>query len=221
MGDLQHLIQRISVVTAGRAPVELPSEPAPGRPGCAGATPTALVETLQERLMELRDEGDTEPSLVQVCDADAAREALAAAIAGVPRTELLVPGDPMERRDYRVGITPAVALIAETGSAVLDVPDLAGGWASLAVETHWVCASLGDLEPDLVTFYASLAGRIGGELGRTQVQITGASRTADVEKIIVVPAHGPTRLVVLLADQPVDWDALCREVAGPAQPSTP
>ncbi|MHB8756383.1 MAG: LUD domain-containing protein [Candidatus Acidiferrales bacterium] len=31
--------------------------------------------------------------------------------------------------------------------------------------------------------------------------MTGSSRTADIEKILVLGAHGPRRLVVLLSEQ--------------------
>jgi L-lactate dehydrogenase complex protein LldG len=142
-----------------------------------------------------------------------ARDALREAIAGVPRDQLLLTGDSYERRAYRVGITPAVALIAETGSAVVDVPDLAAAWSSLAVETHWVCACEDDIHPDLVHFYAQLGNRLGGELDRFQVQITGASRTADVEKIVVVPAHGPKQLRLLLSRDRVYWRSVFAELA--------
>ena len=137
-------------------------------------------------------------------------------MAGVPRDQLLLPGDPYERRDYAAGITPAVGVIAETGSVMLDLADLAAAWASLAVDTHWVCASAEDLHADLTGYYGALSGRIGGDLGRVQVQVTGASRTADVEKIVVVPAHGPTRCVLLLSDAPVDWAALWHYVGAAA-----
>ena len=110
------------------------------------------------------------------------------------------------RRDYRVGITATVACVAETGSVVLDVADLDAAWASLAVETHVALATEDRLLPDLIALYATL------DVRGVHVVVTGSSRTADVEKIVVVPAHGPTRLRVLLAAPGTDWNAALQEV---------
>lgn len=208
MGDLARLLDRVRAAVAPLDKPTLPAEPAPGRPGLAGADRETWIATLAARLDELRAPGDTAPGLRRVADASAAAAVLRELIADADRGDVLWPGDRAARRDYRVGITPAVAMIAETGSAVLDLAGIEAAWASLAVDTHVVLAFAGDVVPDLVTFYAGHAPRIGAALGRYQVQVTGASRTADVEKIVVVPAHGPQRLVVVLGDVRVDLTAL-------------
>jgi L-lactate utilization protein LutC len=41
-----------------------------------------------------------------------------------------------------------------------------------------------------------------------QVCITGCSRTADIEKLLVVPAHGPRQVRVILSRTPIDWVSL-------------
>ena len=55
--------------------------------------------------------------------------------------------------------------------------------------------------------------RLGNDLDRVQVQITGASRTADVEKIVVVPAHGPKQLRLLLSRSRVYWRSVLAGLA--------
>jgi L-lactate dehydrogenase complex protein LldG len=37
-----------------------------------------------------------------------------------------------------------------------------------------------------------------GKLPTPYVFVTGPSRTADIEKTVVIPAHGPKRLIVVL-----------------------
>lgn len=196
---------RIRAATATLARVPLPDAPAPGRPGLVDADRATWIRTFAERLDVLRGPGDTEPAVVRCADAAAARAALAACLAGIPRDQQLRPGDRMARRDYRVGITATVACVAETGSVVLDVAGLDAAWASLAVETHVALATEDRLVPDLIALYATLDPR------GVHVVVTGSSRTADVEKIVVVPAHGPTRLRVLLAAPGVDWEPIVRE----------
>ncbi|HPB95453.1 MAG TPA: LUD domain-containing protein, partial [Polyangiaceae bacterium] len=50
--------------------------------------------------------------------------------------------------------------------------------------------------------------RKSGAWGDYQVLVTGPSRTADVEKVLVIPAHGPRKLVVVLCEEPVDLSSL-------------
>ena len=63
---------------------------------------------------------------------------------------------------------------------------------------HIVYAAVSQLVPDLST----ALGRVSQErqLDRSSFAcvISGSSRTADIEKILVQGAHGPRRLVVIL-----------------------
>lgn len=213
MSDLATLLVRVRAATSALPPQELPEGPPEGRPGLSDAGTSERVAWLTERLIELRGEGDDADAVMRVDGEAEARDALREAISGIPRDQLLLQGDHYERRAYRVGVTPAVALIAETGSAIVDVPDLAAAWSSLAVDTHWVCACEEDLHADLVSYYATHAARLGNDLDRVQVQITGASRTADVEKVVVVPAHGPKQFRLLLSRQRVYWRSVLADLA--------
>ncbi len=204
MSGLRELLDRIRGALADSEPLPYPPGEPEGRPGLAGADRETLAVRFSERLDALRGPGDAEPAVIRAPDATAAVAAVRAGLAGIPRAEILLPGDRREARDYRAGVTGAFALVAETGSVQLEVPDRDAAWASLAVETHWVVASEDLLVPDLVTVFAGLAARAGlAALPTNLVQVTGSSRTADVEKIVVVPAHGPTRIRVVLSPEPV------------------
>lgn len=94
-------------------------------------------------------------------------------------------------------ITMAYAGIAETGSLVL----LSG--AATPVTTNFlpdnfVCVlKTGDVLPDMESLWARLA-REGRAMPRSVNLVTGPSRTADVEQIIQMGAHGPRRVHVIL-----------------------
>jgi L-lactate utilization protein LutC len=94
-------------------------------------------------------------------------------------------------------ITLAEALIAQTGS-ILVTASCGGRGASVIAPCHIVYATTAQLVPDL----AAALGRASQEriLERNSFAcvISGSSRTADIEKILVQGAHGPRRLVVIL-----------------------
>ena len=94
-------------------------------------------------------------------------------------------------------VTLAEALIAQTGS-VLVTASCGGRGASVVAPCHIVYATVAQLVPDLATALRSVAQQ--GILDRNSFAcvISGSSRTADIEKILVQGAHGPRRLVVIL-----------------------
>ena len=68
----------------------------------------------------------------------------------------------------------------------------------MAVPVHIVLASIDQLVPDLDAAFARIAERGTAAKNAYLCLITGSSRTADIEKILVMGAHGPKRLVVIL-----------------------
>jgi L-lactate dehydrogenase complex protein LldG len=101
------------------------------------------------------------------------------------------------REASQVTVTLAETLIAQTGSILVSA-SCGGRGASVIAPCHIVYATVAQLVPDLATALA----RIGPErkLDRHSFAcvISGSSRTADIEKILVQGAHGPRRLVVIL-----------------------
>jgi hypothetical protein len=174
-----------------------------------------LVDLFDKRLNELRAPGDAEPAVLYASQADEAVRQVAALCRGVPREDIVfqshAPSGPP--RDFAIGITPAAALIAATGSVVVELASPADAWASLLVDRHVVVADRSQLLPDLPAFYQRLHDRhAADERLPIQICITGCSRTADIEKLLVIPAHGPRQVRVVLCDVPVEWDGVRRVV---------
>lgn len=96
---------------------------------------------------------------------------------------------------------PAYAGVAETGSLCLSSEDAPLGAAFLP-DTLLVVLD----EGDLLATYEDLwrRGRMdwGGTPPSTLVLVAGPSRTADIEQSLVLGAHGPRRLHVLLVGSP-------------------
>lgn len=97
-----------------------------------------------------------------------------------------------------VGITGAFAGIAETGTLMLlsgaDTP----ASVSLLPETHIALLRADQIVPAMEDAWARLRQR-HGSLPRAVNFVSGPSRTADVEQTITVGAHGPRRVLIVLA----------------------
>jgi L-lactate dehydrogenase complex protein LldG len=94
-------------------------------------------------------------------------------------------------------VTLAEALVAQTGS-VLSSSGCGGRGASVVPPVHIVYGGTSQIVPDVTA-----ALRLVNEKGLVEQSsyvglISGSSRTADIEKILVQGAHGPRRLVVIL-----------------------
>ena len=63
---------------------------------------------------------------------------------------------------------------------------------------HIVLARLEQLVPDLEAAFARAYDQGTPSRNSFMGLITGSSRTADIEKLLVVGAHGPRRLVVVV-----------------------
>ena len=97
----------------------------------------------------------------------------------------------------QVSLTLAEALVALTGSIVTSSA-CGGRGASAVPDCHIVYARVEQLVPDLESAMALIKDRGIASANSYVGLITGSSRTADIEKILVLGAHGPRRLVVVL-----------------------
>lgn len=95
-----------------------------------------------------------------------------------------------------ITVTLAELLVAQTGS-VLVSSACGGRGATVAAPIHIVFASTRQIVPDLET---ALARTYEPAAKNSYLcLITGSSRTADIEKILVMGAHGPKRLIIILS----------------------
>jgi L-lactate dehydrogenase complex protein LldG len=109
-------------------------------------------------------------------------------------------GRPAEQSQATV--TLAEALVAQTGSIFVSAA-CGGRAASVVAPVHIVVASIQQLVPDLGAAFARLRERGTVENSSMLCLVTGPSRTADIEKIIVMGAHGPRRVIVILSLEPL------------------
>ncbi len=96
-----------------------------------------------------------------------------------------------------VGITGCFCAIAETGTLMLcSAPDMPAT-VSLLPETHIALVDVARIVPGMEEAFALARAELGA-LPRAVNFVSGPSRTGDIEQTIVLGAHGPYRVHLVL-----------------------
>ena len=101
--------------------------------------------------------------------------------------------------DDAVGITGIFCAIAETGTLVVHSGPDTAATTSLLPETHIAVVPVSRIVPGMEEALALLMLERGA-LPRSVNLISGPSRTGDIEQTIVLGAHGPSRVHLILVD---------------------
>ena len=97
-----------------------------------------------------------------------------------------------------VGLTECEALIAQTGTILVSSIDSGGRALSVLPPHHVVLARRSQMVPDLTAALERAREKFKGNFPSFLSFITGSSRTGDIERILVLGAHGPKKLTILL-----------------------
>ena len=101
--------------------------------------------------------------------------------------------------DDLVGITGAFCVIAETGTLMMLSGEATPGATSLLPETHIAVLPASRIVRGMEDAWALLRAERGATaMPRAVNFISGPSRTADIEQTLVLGAHGPYRVHIVL-----------------------
>ena len=129
---------------------------------------------------------------------------------GHPDTRVMVAGLPCETwsvddgfdkqrlESCDAGLTTCEAIVAQTGSILVSSATNGGRALSILPHVHVVVARADQLVGDLADAFALVRSRHGDSMPSMLSFITGPSRTGDIERILVLGAHGPKELVLIL-----------------------
>src|SRR4051812_28500050 len=99
----------------------------------------------------------------------------------------------------QLSITGAEYLVADIGSILMAAGTQASRQISLLPSTHLVIATPDQIFPNMAELFLRIHEQYGENLpGSALTLITGPSRTADIEKVLIKGVHGPTRLLAIL-----------------------
>jgi L-lactate dehydrogenase complex protein LldG len=99
-----------------------------------------------------------------------------------------------------IGITSCEHLIARTGSILVSSATESGRRLSIYPHIHIVIARVSQIVYDISHALAQLRVKYPNKLPSMISLETGPSRTADIEKTLVLGAHGPKELILFLID---------------------
>lgn len=163
-------------------------------------------------------------TVARVATLDAIPEALAIYLAGqnLPAEITAAPHPLLDKVDWSqrpllklrrgaadgkeaVGLSVSFAAIAETGTLMLASGEDSPSALNFLPDTHVVVLKASSVAGSMEAAWAMLREKYGNVDGATQMPrtvnfITGPSRTGDIEQKIVMGAHGPRRLHILLVE---------------------
>lgn len=103
----------------------------------------------------------------------------------------------------RIGITGCFCAIAETGTLLLTTSPTTPNKTSLLPETHIAILNTSRIVVGMEEAWNLVRTELK-QLPRACSFISGPSRTADIEQTLVIGAHGPYRVHIILVDEPHD-----------------
>lgn len=130
--------------------------------------------------------------------------------AGLPEVQFLGEAidseSPFQRADLKeslaqaeLSITGCEYLLAESGTIVNAAGAQASRQISLLPSMHVVLATPDQIFPNMADLFLGVRHKHGTQLpGSTLTLITGPSRTADIEKVLIKGVHGPTRILLIM-----------------------
>ncbi len=103
-------------------------------------------------------------------------------------------------REIGVSITSCEALIARTGSVLITSATESGRRLSVYAPVHIVIAYTNQLFPEIKDALQHVRNKYNGTMPSLLSITTGPSRTSDIEKTLVLGAHGPKEMFVFLLE---------------------
>jgi len=100
-----------------------------------------------------------------------------------------------------VALTTCEVLVARTGTMVMSAAQPSGRTTSIYAPVHICIAEASQVVYELDEAIQLMKEKYGIHLPSLITFATGPSRTADIEKTLVVGVHGPKEVYCLLADQ--------------------
>jgi L-lactate dehydrogenase complex protein LldG len=195
---------------------QVPAPPVPEVLPRKNPTPAAMAEQFQNELTEVHGEvircatmQDAQRQLAELA-AQAQWTSLGAmdrplvreVIASLPRglaSFAAADWQPQQMAQLSASVVEPDVLLADTGSCMVACPTSQDRLLCYLPPACVMIARVNQLVEHLPAAWTTIAPRVADPAQRGEfVIVTGPSRTADIEKILILGVHGPKRLVVIL-----------------------
>ncbi|RMF99437.1 MAG: hypothetical protein D6741_08535 [Planctomycetota bacterium] len=215
MSSRDEILNRIRTRLADDPPLERPPVPE------VWAKTDPPLEQMMERFAN--ELAAVQGELFRVADVNAARNQLETLCSEAGYGELVVSGHPLARElatglsvpirecsdnpvprdlaDVPVSLVEAEYLLADTGSALIDCPTPRDRLLCYLPPACVIVTRTERVREHMPAVWDDIAARTAeGDRRGEFVIVTGPSRTADIEKILILGVHGPKRVVILAID---------------------
>ena len=99
-----------------------------------------------------------------------------------------------------LSLTSCEALVARTGSVLVSAATASGRRLSIYPDQHLVLARPSQVVAEIGEALRVVQARYGAQMPSMVSLTSGPSRTADIEKTLVLGAHGPRRIALFLLE---------------------
>jgi L-lactate dehydrogenase complex protein LldG len=106
----------------------------------------------------------------------------------------------LHANDIHTALTAVDWGIAETGTLVLDSSSEDVRIATMLSETHVALLPVSKIRPDVTVLENEINAVLKSDDSTYYAFITGASRTADIERVLAIGVHGPQELHILMME---------------------
>ena len=100
-----------------------------------------------------------------------------------------------------LSLTSCEALVARTGSVLVSAATASGRRLSIYPDQHLVLARPSQVVSEIGEALQVIQARYGSQMPSMVSLTSGPSRTADIEKTLVLGAHGPRRIALFLLEE--------------------
>lgn len=119
------------------------------------------------------------------------------------KSDLIINSEEDDFLNLNIGVTGCEFLVAHLGSVMISSAQISGRRLNVFPETHIVVAEQSQITNYLDDALENMRNKYKNELPSLISNITGPSRTADIEKTLVMGMHGPKSLIVIISEEPL------------------
>jgi L-lactate dehydrogenase complex protein LldG len=116
---------------------------------------------------------------------------------------ITINSDESDFLNLNIGLTACEFLVAHLGSVLISSEQISGRRLNVFPETHIVVANESQLTDYLDRAIEKIQDKYKNNLPSLISNITGPSRTADIEKTLVMGMHGPKSLIVIISEESI------------------
>lgn len=157
--------------------------------------------SLPDTLLSLLQAENVRSLCVSMAPGPVSETVLAAALrAGATVADHEAGSGPSGLFEVDAGVTDVDAAVAESGTIVVRSDGVHDRGAFLVPPVHIAIVSASAVVPDLLDLWLAGAEVLAKEMPTSLVLVTGPSKTADIEGILITGVHGPRVVHVIVLD---------------------